>query len=218
MPFATQKSTLLLVYFEQDSLALKTKQLSDGFLILCSCLFHAAKETVAASVAGNEEDMQDVKKDTEQAKEVQATEEKADVEKVNGQQLEASVSVENKIVNNTEGEKGASAAADEPVLMDVDVLSSAINGDVVQADKNLVNKGAVKTVESEIHVSPTVATTVATGEDPTSKHEEKQHAVLASEVRLESDVGTFTIQNGQKAEVDGEGESCIPSFSMMLAN
>ncbi len=174
---------------------------------------HAAKETVAASVAGNDQDMQDVKKDTEQAKEVQATEEKADVEKVNGQQLEASVSVENKIVNKTEGEKGASAAADEPILMDVDVLSSAINGDVLQADKNLVNKGAVKTVESEIHVSPTVATTVATGEDPTSKHEEKQ-----SEVRLESDVGTFTIQNGKKAEVDGEGESCIPSFSMMLGN
>ncbi len=181
---------------------------------------HAAKETVAASEAGNEEDMQDVEKDTEQAKEVQATEEKADVEKVNGQQLEASVSVENKIVNNTEGEKGASAAADEPVLMDIDVLSSAINGDVLQADKNLVNKGAVKTVESEIHVSPTVATTVATGEDPTSKHAymHEQHAVLASEVRLESDVGTFTIQNGKKAEVDGEGESCIPSFSMMLAN
>ncbi len=178
---------------------------------------HAAKETVAASVAGNEEDMQDVKKDTEQAKEVQATEEKADVEKVNGQQLEASVSVENKVVNNTEGEKGASAAADEPVLMDVDVLSSALNDDVLQADKNLVNKGAVKTVESEIHVLPTVATTVATGEDPTSKHEEKQHAALASEVRLESDVGTFTIQNGKKAEVDGEGESCISSFSMMLA-
>jgi hypothetical protein len=169
-----------------------------------------AKETVAASVAGNEEDMQDVKKDTEQAKEVQAPEEKADVEKVNGQQLEASVSVENKIVNNTEGEKGASAAADEPVLMDVDVLSSAINGDVVQADKNLVNKGAVKTVESEIHVSPTVAT----GEDPTSKHEEKQHAVLASEVRLESDVGTFTIQNGKKAEVDGEG-TYVPVSSVV---
>ncbi len=174
---------------------------------------HAAKETVAASVAGNEEDMQDVKKDTEQAKEVQVTEEKADVEKVNGRQLEASVSMENKNFNNTEGEKGASAAADEPVLMDVDVLSSAINGDVLQVDKNLVNKGAVKTVESEIHVSPTVAA----GEDPTSKHEEKQHAALASEVRLESDVGTFTIQNGKKAEVDGEGESCISSFSMMLA-
>ncbi len=156
---------------------------------------HAAKETVAASVAGNEEDMQDVKKDTEQAKEVQVTEEKADVEKVNRRQLEASVSMENKNFNNTEREKGASAAADEPVLMDVDVLSSAI------------------TVESEIHVSPTVAT----GEDPTSKHEEKQHAALASEVRLESDVGTFTIQNGKKAEVDGEGESCISSFSMMLA-
>ncbi|KAH9545428.1 hypothetical protein CY35_12G047900 [Sphagnum magellanicum] len=173
-----------------------------------------AKETVAASVAGNEEDMQDVKKDTEQAREVQATEEKADVEKVNGQQLEASVSVENKIVNNTEGEKGASAAADEPVLMDVDVLSSAINGDVLQADTNSVNKGAVKTVESEIHVSPTVATTVATGEDPTSKHEEKQHAALASEVRLESDVGTFTIQNGEKAEVDGEG-TYVPVSSVV---
>ncbi|CAK9199034.1 unnamed protein product [Sphagnum troendelagicum] len=122
-----------------------------------------AKETVAASVAGNEEDMQDVKKDTEQAKEVQATEEKADVEK---------------------------------------------------ADKNLVNKGAVKTVESEIHVLPTVATTVATGEDPTSKHEEKQHAALASEVRLESDVGTFTIQNGKKAEVDGEG-TYVPVSSVV---
>ncbi|CAK9198949.1 unnamed protein product [Sphagnum troendelagicum] len=173
-----------------------------------------AKETVAASVAGNEEDMQDVKKDTQQAKEFQATEENADVEKVNGQQLEASVSMENKIVNNTEGEKGASAAADEPVLMDVDVLSSAVTGDVLHADKNLVNKGAVKTVESEIHVSPTVATTVATGEDPTSKHEEKQHAALASEVRLESDVGTFTIQNGKKAEVDGEG-TYVPVSSVV---
>lgn len=109
-----------------------------------------AKSTAAASLAGNEEEMEDAKKDTLPVQEIQAMVEKPDVENVTGQRKEASITVDDKFVKDAEHEKVANKATDEPVLMNTDVPPSATNGDALEADKNIVKEGTVKEIAAEI--------------------------------------------------------------------
>ncbi len=180
---------------------------------MLSCIDTAKKLTLAASLAGNEEKMEDVTKDTESVEQIQATEEKAVVEKSNGQQMQASVTAEDKIVNDTQGEKGVNTATDEPVKMDVDVPPPSINGHTLEVDKDTVKDGAIKNLKADMEVSA-VATKVQ-NEDLTSDHEKKHDA---SEVSLkEPAVHGFTTQNEEKAVVDGQGEYHTQSLMIMLA-
>jgi hypothetical protein len=176
-----------------------------------SCIDTAKKLTLAASLAGNEEEMEDVTKDTVSVEQIQATEEKAVVEKSNGQQMQASVTAEDKIVKDTQGEKGVNTAADEPVKMDVNVPPPSINGHTLEVDKDTVKDGAIKDLKADMEVSA-VATKV---QNLTSDHEKKHDA---SEVSMkEPAVHGFTIQNEEKAEVDGQGEYHTRSLMIMLA-
>lgn len=178
---------------------------------MLSCIDTAKKLTLAASLAGNEEEMEDVTKDTVSVEQIQATEEKAVVEKSNGQQMQASVTAEDKIVKDTQGEKGVNTAADEPVKMDVDVPPPSINGHTLEVDKDTVKDGAIKDLKADMEVSA-VATKV---QNLTSDHEKKHDA---SEVSMkEPAVHGFTIQNEEKAEVDGQGEYHTRSLMIMLA-
>ncbi|CAK9228505.1 unnamed protein product [Sphagnum troendelagicum] len=171
----------------------------------------AKKLTLAASLAGNEEEMEDVTKDTVSVEQIQATEEKAVVEKSNGQQMQASVTAEDKIVKDTQGEKGVNTAADEPVKMDVDVPPPSINGHTLEVDKDTLKDGAIKDLKADMEVSA-VATKV---QNLTSDHEKKHDA---SEVSMkEPAVHGFTIQNEEKAEVDGQGtQVAVPALSAEL--
>ncbi len=178
---------------------------------MLSCIDTAKKLTLAASLAGNEEEMEDVTKDTVSVEQIQATEEKAVVEKSNGQQMQASVTAEDKIVKDTQGEKGVNTAADEPVKMDVNVPPPSINGHTLEVDKDTVKDGAIKDLKADMEVSA-VATKV---QNLTSDHEKKHDA---SEVSMkEPAVHGFTIQNEEKAEVDGQGEYHTRSLMIMLA-
>ncbi len=178
---------------------------------MLSCIDTAKKLTLAASLAGNEEEMDDVTKDTVSVEQIQATEEKAVVEKSNGQQMQASVTAKDKIVKDTQGEKGVNTAADEPVTMDVDVPPPSINGHTLEVDKDTVKDGAIKDLKADMEVSA-VATKV---QNLTSDHEKKHDA---SEVSMkEPAVHGFTIQNEEKAGVDGQGEYHTRSLMIMLA-
>jgi hypothetical protein len=133
------------------------------------------------------------------------------VEKSNGQKMQASMTAEDKIVKDTQGEKGVNTAADEPVKMDVNVPPPSINGHTLEVDKDTVKDGAIKDLKADMEVSA-VATKV---QNLTSDHEKKHDA---SEVSMkEPAVHGFTIQNEEKAEVDGQGEYHTRSLMIMLA-
>jgi hypothetical protein len=165
-----------------------------------------AKSTAAVSLAGNEEEMEDAKKDTLPVQEIQAMEEKPDVENVTSQRKEVSITVDDKFVKDAEHEKVANNATDEPVLINADVLPSATNGDALEADKNIVKEGTVKEIAAEIDLSA-VATTMPKEDDLTSEHEEKHDVAVTSEVTAEKpSVGGLSIQNREKEGVDCLGK------------
>ncbi len=175
-----------------------------------------AKSTAAASLAGNEEEMEDAKKDTLPVQEIQAMEEKPDVENVTGQRKEASITVDDKFVKDAEHEKVANKPTDEPVLMNTDVPPSATNGDALEADKNIVKEETVKEIAAEIDLSA-VATTMPKEDDLIFKHEEKHDVAVTSEVTAEKpSVGGLSIQNREKEGVDWLGKGYLSSLSTVL--